>query len=195
MINEKEFEVLFKSKFTALCNLSYTIVKNEDLSKDVVQQVFIKLWDKQHSLNIRGSIEAYLYRMVINTSLNQIEREKKYIRLEHHTQIIRETFDSKNENPRLIEEREKKVRMAVSELPNKCQAVFSLSRFENLSNKEIASHLGISVKTVEKHITNAFKVLHKKLKPILDQEADVITLFILCNFLLWQVGILIIHLS
>lgn len=195
MMNEKEFEILFKSQFKPLCNLAFTIVKNGETSKDIVQQVFIKLWNKQGGLNIRGSVEAYLYRMVVNTALNHIEKEKKYVQLENQTQLTKEISEDEDLNADYVEENAKKVRAAVAELPEKCQLVFSLSRFENLSNKEIANYLDISVKTVEKHITVAFKALHKKLKPLINQELDVIILLITSIFSLWQVGIFIFALS
>ena len=191
-MSEKDLEILFKSQFSSLCNLAFTLVKNADVAKDVVQQVFIKLWNKQQNLNIHGPIEAYLYRMVINTSLNHIEKEKKYTRWEDHlAQVSELTIDAK-ENSNAIEDRENKVRNAINELPPQCQTVFSLSRFENLSNKEIAGHLGISVKAVEKHITVALKTLRVKLRPLMNSELDILILFLMIKFLIQQVGFLTI---
>lgn len=178
-MSEKEFELLFKNQFTAMCNIANTVVKDENTAKDIVQQVFIKLWNSKEKLTIKGSTKAYLYRMVINTSLNHIEKEKKYTRLE---QSYLKDEEYKTDEQSFKDEREKKVRYAIAELPKKCQTVFLLSRFENLTNKEIANHLGISVKTVEKHITVAFKALRKKLKPILDSGLDIIILFFIIVF-------------
>jgi len=158
-------------------------------------QPCIKLWHKQQHLNIRGPVEAYLYRMVINTSLNHIEKEKKYTRLENQSVITLEQTIETQENSHIIEDREKKVRDAISELPPQCQTVFSLSRFENLSNKEIAEHLGISVKAVEKHVTAALKTLRIKLKPLFKSELELLILFLLIKFLILQVGFLVCYLS
>jgi len=194
-MSEKDFEILFKSQFSSLCNLAFTVVKNADVAKDMVQQVFIKLWHKQQHLNIHGPIEAYLYRMVINTSLNHIEKQKKYIRWEDHPiQVSELTVDAK-ENSNAIEVRENKVRNAINELPPQCQTVFSLSRFENLSNKEIAGHLGISVKAVEKHITVALKTLRVKLRPLMNSELDILMFILMIKFLIQQVGFLTTYLS
>lgn len=194
-MSEQDFETLFKCQFTSLCNLAFTVVKNADVAKDMVQHVFIKLWHKQQHLNIHGPIEAYLYRMVINTSLNHIEKEKKYTRWEDHPiQVSELTVDAK-ENSNAIEDRENKVRNAINELPPQCQTVFSLSRFENLSNKEIAGHLGISVKAVEKHITVALKTLRVKLRPLMNSELDILMFILMIKFLIQQVGFLTTYLS
>jgi RNA polymerase sigma-70 factor (ECF subfamily) len=194
-MTEKDFENLFRNQFTPLSNLAFTVVKNADVAKDIVQQVFIKLWDKKQSLNITGPMEPYLYRMVINTSLNHIKKEKKYTRLEDNPSQINEQDTDAQENTDNIETKEKKVRDAIGELPPQCQTVFSLSRYQNLSNKEIASHLGISVKTVEKHITVAFKALRVKLKPILNSELDILIILLVLKFLISQVGNFIFYLS
>jgi RNA polymerase sigma-70 factor, ECF subfamily len=194
-MSEKDFEILFKSQFSLLCNLANTLVKDADAAKDIVQQVLIKLWHKQKVLTIHGPIEAYLYRMVINTSLNYIEKEKKNVRLEFHAEHISKLMDETQDNSSSNEERERKIRNAINELPPKCQTVFSLSRFENLSNKEIAEHLGISLKAVEKHITLAFKTLRIKLKPLINSGLDILIIFILINFIMQQVGFLTLCLS
>jgi RNA polymerase sigma-70 factor, ECF subfamily len=194
-MSEKDFEILFKSQFPSLCNLAYTVVKDADTAKDIVQQVFIKLWQKHQDLNIRGPIEAYIYRMVINTSLNHIEKEKKYICLEYQSVQSFELPNETKDNSNAIADREIKVRKAISELPPHCQTVFSLSRFENLSNKEIAGHLGISVKTVEKHITVALKSLRVKLKPLMNSELNLIFLFLAVKLVIQQVGFLVFFLS
>jgi RNA polymerase sigma-70 factor, ECF subfamily len=194
-MSEKDFEILFKSQFSSLCNLAFTVVKNADTAKDVVQQVFIKLWQKQQDLNIRGPVEAYIYRMVINTSLNHIEKEKKYVRLEYQSVQSFELPNETKDNSDTIAEREIKVRKAIAELPPQCQTVFSLSRFENLSNKEIAGHLGISVKTVEKHITAALKSLRITLKPLMNSELNLFILFLAVKFIIQQVGFLTFFLS
>jgi RNA polymerase sigma-70 factor, ECF subfamily len=194
-MSEKDFEILFKSQFSSLCNLAFTLVKNADAAKDIVQQVFIKLWQKHQDLNIRGPIEAYIYRMVINTSLNHIEKEKKYIRLEYQSVQSFELPNETKDNSDTIAEREIKVRKAIAELPPQCQTVFSLSRFENLSNKEIAGHLGVSVKTVEKHITAALKSLRIKLKPLMNSELDLFILFLSVKFIYQQVGFFTFFLS
>jgi RNA polymerase sigma-70 factor, ECF subfamily len=194
-MSEKDFEILFKSQFTSLCNLAFTLVKNADTAKDVVQQVFIKLWQKQQDLNIRGPIEAYIYRMVINTSFNHIEKEKKYVRLEYQSVQSFELPNETKDNSNALADREIKVRKAIAELPPQCQTVFSLSRFDNLSNKEIAEHLGISVKTVEKHITVALKSLRITLKPLMNSELAIFILFMAVKFIIQQVGFLVFFLS
>jgi len=193
-MNEIDFEIIFKNRFSSLCNLAFTVVKNADVAKDVVQQVFMKLWHKREDLNIQGTIEAYLYRMVINTALNHIEKEKKYTRLET-TNLKYTDLAETLENTSSVEDREHKVRKAIKDLPPQCQTVFSLSRFEDLSNKEIAGHLGISVKAVEKHITIALKTLRIKLQPLMNSELEILILFLMVKLFTQQVGFWVVCLS
>lgn len=163
-MNEKEFEILFKENIGQLCNVANSLVKDADTAKDIVQQVFLKLWTKRDSLKIEGVPGAYLYRSVINASLNHIKKEKatNFKELsDNEFNKIDEIHDDKTEE-RLVA-----VKKAVMDLPPQCQVVFSLSRYEGLSNKKIAENLGVSVKAVEKHLSKAMKTLREKLLPII----------------------------
>ena len=161
-MTEKEFEKIFKESFNRLCNLAVTIVKDSDTAKDIVQQVFTRLWNNLNSLSIESSGIAYLKRAVVNTALNHVERTKK-IKFEEDLVAYESTSEEeRNINP---EEIKRQLMEAIESLPPKCQTVFSLSRFSGYTNKEIAEDLDISIKAVEKHITTAIKTLRIKLKP------------------------------
>ncbi len=164
-MTEPEFEKIFRSYFTVLSNIAYSVVKDKDQAKDVVQQVFIKFWDKRNSINIRNEIKSYLHRAVINTSLNYIERNKK-LKLEDDFSSFDRSEDS---DPGKSELKQQKlavnIKNAIAELPEKCQLVFSLSRYEGMTNREIAEYLGISLKAVEKHVSRALRELRVTLKP------------------------------
>jgi len=164
-MTEAAFEELFRTHFTHMSNVAYAVVKDKDQARDIAQQVFIKFWDKREKLDLDGQIKAYLHRAVVNTALNHIEREKK-MRLEEDFSSYDKEEREEGLNP---EEKQKllasKIKAAISELPEKCQLVFSLSRYEGMTNKEIADHLDVSVKAVEKHIARALKELRVSLKP------------------------------
>jgi RNA polymerase sigma-70 factor (ECF subfamily) len=162
---EQEFEQIFKSNFTVLSNYAFSVVKDEDTAKDIVQQVFIRYWDKRDSIKITSNINSYLRRAVINTALNHLERNQKTQLTEDisHLNIYEQ---EKTITPDEQEMLEAEVKKAIQELPPKCQVVFSLSRFSGMTNKEIASDLEISIKAVEKHVGSALKQLRIKLKPL-----------------------------
>jgi RNA polymerase sigma-70 factor (ECF subfamily) len=172
-MNETEFEQAFRDYFTLLTNIAFSVVKEEDTAKDIVQQVFLKLWHKKETLEIRNQLKSYLHRAVINTSINFLERNKKIkleadiSSLEIHQSYI-EPDDSRTANI------EMSVKTAIDSLPEKCRLVFSLSRFSEMRNKDIAQSLGISVKAVEKHIGRALKELRIKLEPVYKTFASIL---------------------
>jgi RNA polymerase sigma-70 factor (ECF subfamily) len=160
-MTEHQFEIIFKEYFTYLSNIAFPIVKDRDDAYDVVQQVFIKLWDKRDSIDTEINIKSYLYRATFNTALNFIEKNKRSVSLntadinEETTNFSADFFSGEVEDA---------IEKAIFELPEKCQMVFMLSRYSDLSNKDIAEKLNISVKGVEKHISKALKELRVKLK-------------------------------
>lgn len=164
-MTESQFEKLFKENFPLLCNVAYSVVKDQDQARDIAQQVFIKFWDRRDKVDIEDNIKSYLKRAAVNTAINHLEKVKK-LKLEddmHNHQIFDDSDEISKEKH--IKEVNIAVKKAVEELPNKCQTVFSLSRFDGMTNQEIADYLNVSVKAVEKHISKALKELRIKLKP------------------------------
>lgn len=194
-MNDREFEKVFREQFTPLTNLAFTMVKNDDVAKDIVQQVFLRFWQIRGETTIQNSIKSYLYRAVVNTSLNHIAREKRFTSIE----VQRVEPASDMEDGMLAEQKKTaidlKVRQAINELSPVCREVFQLSRFSDLTNKEIASELNISVKTVEKHISKALKRLRETLKPLLSVEVVLLLCFMGLNIFHFMVGYFYITLS
>ena len=162
---EKTFEEAFKSNFKALHAYAYTIIQDEGMAEEMVQNVFLKLWENRDRMAIHTSLKAYLYRSVYHESLNYLKHKKvqrKYMEeamVEHkHNQA--EVDEAANELHRHLKE-------ALRQLPEKCRTVFQLSRFEELKYQEIADKLGISLKTVEAHMGKALKLLRLKLSDFL----------------------------
>lgn len=161
------FEEIFRIHYQSLCNAAYKIIDDKDAAEDVVQDVFLKLWTKKEDLTIIQSVKSYLYRAIINTSLNYLESNKKVIRLE--------TNDSSKLSVNAGEELhhkelEIKINTAINKLPPKCKVIFVLSRYEGMKYQQIADHLGISVKTVENQMGKALQMLREQLKPFLTRE-------------------------
>ena len=154
--NNPAFEVIFDRYWKRLFAYAYRIYQDEKICEDIVQEIFISLWEKSNDTNILN-LEAYLIRSVKYKIANHI-RDLKFNRV--HLEIIQNIPNTfKTENNIEYEEFEKGIFNEIKKLPPKCQQVFMFSRFENYSNSEIAEELNISVRTVEKHITNALKFL------------------------------------
>ncbi len=156
------FERTFKEHFKGLHAYAYTMLKDEQAAEDVVQNIFLKLWEKKERIQIERSIAAYLYRSVYNDCINQINHMKVRNAYEAY-----ETYASRNRHAEQDQvsytELEQKISRALNELPEGCRTVFQMSRFEELKYHEIAGKLGISIKTVENQMGKALKLMREKL--------------------------------
>ncbi len=155
----------FLKYYKSLYRTVVHIVRDQDDAKDILQELFYNLWIKRCSLNFKGSISAYLFRSAINRSLNYLRDNQKFEKAFSNTSITHES-SSLDETPlKSVELKELKimVRGQIWILPEKPKICFMLSRYINMSNKEIAATLGVTEKAVEKNITKALKILKKSM--------------------------------
>lgn len=158
------FENLFRTQHAKLWLSAYRILNDKARAEDVVQDIFLKLWQKREEISVQENLSAYLHRAVTNHAINIYKQQ--YRRLIEHGEEISEKPDTVSieaDNVILTKELSEKIDYAISTMPDSIRGVFMLSRFEELSYKEIAERLEISVKTVEKHMSNALKHLRKYL--------------------------------
>jgi len=164
LLNESSYEELFRKWYTPLCKMVFRILQDKALTEDTVQEVFVKLWEKRNELKIETSLKSYLYRAAINASYNHLEKNKRYpkLSLEDGASNLPDHYFN-TEQKIHGEELEFRINATLSILPEACREVFILSRYENLSYKEIAETLGISVKTVENQMGKALRIFREKL--------------------------------
>ena len=151
---------IFQRFHIRLFQLAAGVLHNEDLAKDIVQDVFIDLWNRRHTSNIQ-ILNNYLVTAIKFQALKQLRNGKlqdHHLKLIQNIQFVNQTEDSIN-----FSELDSSLKLALDQLPPRCKQVFELSRFENLSHKEIAGKLGITAKTVEVQIHKALVVLRKRL--------------------------------
>ena len=159
---ESEFERVFKSHFKGLHAYACTILRDDVMAEEMVQNVFCRLWEKTDHIEIRESVSGYLYRSVYHESLNYLKHLK--VREAYHTYAINHMEHSNNTSHGLeLSELENRLENALRELPEKCRTIFQMSRFEELKYQEIADQLNISIKTVENQIGKALKILRAEL--------------------------------
>lgn len=161
--DEQAFGDLFKAHFKPLRNYAFSFVQEQTLAEDIVQTIFLRLWDKIEVLNFSDSIAAYLYRSVYNESLNALKKNK--VRRSYHSWLHRNTkdhSDTAHKNLQL-QELERQLRAAINDLPEQCRTIFQLSRYEDLRYRDIGQRLGISVKTVENQMGKALRILRARL--------------------------------
>ena len=144
-----------------LCGYANLFTKDPSMSEDIVQNVFVKLWVYRKKIDPNIPIKRYLHKSVYNEFIDQYRKNKSVISLEEkHLKAINTIID---DNSFDIEKLMTRVNNEIEKLPEKCKKVFILNKKEGLTHDEIAEYLQISKKTVEGHITRAFKILNQKL--------------------------------
>lgn len=160
--NKQDFNNLFESCYKMLCLYIVQFTKNMDDAEDIVQEVFVKLWIKRHSININSSLKSYLFKAAYNAYIDSARKEQRnnfYL-----TELKYHALQPQIEEVNGFEEKVKKVKVIVDHLPQKCKQIFLLSKVEGLKNKEIAMSLSISVKTVESQMRIAFQKIRNEFK-------------------------------
>ena len=159
--DEQAFEQYYKEHYRTFFLAAAGYLKDTSIAEEIVNDVFVKLWESAGTIQIDSSLKAYIYRAVINRSLNELDKIKR-------DQQNQKEFSRRPEDKveiKAMEDNELKISLykAVDQLPEQCRKVFTMSRFEGLKQQEIADRLGISIKTVKNHITHALKQLSKVL--------------------------------
>lgn len=153
------------------------MVGNTDDAEDIVQQLFVTLWDKKGIPDVNGSLKSYLYTSVYNSSLNKLKQLKVRDSYASEMAVISEGLTAAANEAFEQKETAKRIDMAIAKLPEQCKLIFKMSRIQQLKYQEIADHLGLSVKTVEAQMGKALKHMRTELKDYL----PAVLLYILFN--------------
>jgi len=172
--DEHALEEAYKSAFSPLVSYAAGITGQVQLAEEIVQDVFLKIWQDRLKLEVKESFKSYLFKSVHNHSLNAVRQQKT--RKESANTITSETTwqfisDNFRIDDDLVErifsyETEAIVDRTIRDLPDQCRKVFILSRIDSLSNQEIAARLGLSENTIRTHIYKALQ----KISTALDGE-------------------------
>ncbi|GJM29167.1 MAG: DNA-directed RNA polymerase sigma-70 factor [Cyclobacteriaceae bacterium] len=161
---ESGFKDLYEQYYTDLHRTAYRIVGNAEAAEDIVHEIFLKIWEKRNDLKISVDLSFYLKRSAINGALNYLKKNPVIGALEQIEEIPADSFINYAEDD-MRQKVTAKLNKAIDTLPPKCRLIFSLSRFEGMSNQEIANYTGVTKKTVENQLNKAFYRLRKDLKP------------------------------
>ena len=152
------FKIVFENYFERLVNYSNGYTKNHDASKDIVQEVFMKVWDKRRSIKSE-SFHSYLYRATHNKTLNYLRDNKKVIPME----LLNDNLHGIDNEETGYHEDEKPTQLleAIESLPTKCKEIFIKTKLDGLTYRQTAMELGLSEKTVERQVGIGFKKIRK----------------------------------
>ncbi len=161
--NEKAFAEIFNRYQAPLFDFAYKRIRDKDEAKDIVQEIFVRLWNNRADHQIKTSLRSYLYRCVLNGTLNYISHQ---VIREEYVQSLQHMIDEpahEADYPIREADMENLIKSEIAALPPKMREVFELRKLEYLSNKQIAGKMGISEQTVETHMKRALKVLRIRL--------------------------------
>lgn len=154
---------VFEEHYAALCRFAMQWTSDADDAEEIVQKMFVELWEKRSELKIEITLRSYLYASVRNRCLNFLKHQKVEA---VHAQYVRRT-SSEQENISEIDEVNAALQQALLKLPEQCARVFHLVKMEGKRYAEVAEELGISVKTIENHMTKALRILRSELSEYL----------------------------
>jgi RNA polymerase sigma-70 factor (ECF subfamily) len=158
--NQGVFELVFNFYYSGLVVYADQIIKHTVISEDIVQSVFMKLWETRETIDIR-SFRSYFIQCVKNRCIDHLRSQQVKNKFDNRVPesdflVMDEDLWTKTELSELIEQ-------SVESLPPRCREIFRMSRYENLKITEIADQLKISKRTVETQISKALKILRVKL--------------------------------
>lgn len=168
--NERAFDTIFKLYYMSLCQFSYSFIKDQDTAENLVQEVFVKLWEKRENMTNIENLLSYLMGMVRNQSVDFLRKEKTNSKI--YNQLRPESSGNTTEEQISKNEFEEKLLKSILNLPERCRTAIEMSRFDGFSNKEIAQKMEISVKGVEALIGRSLKLLRSELQEFLPSLSE-----------------------
>jgi len=160
--DESAYTYLIDTYHHKLCVYANSLVKNVYSAEDIVQNVFIKVWEQRTRLKADHSLKSFLYKLVYNEFIDLYRKNQSLFSLEKSYYDALNTV-IQDEDSESFQRVLNVVNKEIQNLPPKCKEVFILSKKEGLTNIEIAEHLDVSIKTVEAQITKAFSILRSSL--------------------------------
>jgi RNA polymerase sigma-70 factor, ECF subfamily len=168
MGDEQAFELLYRKYHIRLCGFANKYLNDPEEAREIVQEVFIKIWEGRGDINPEESLCSYLFKITTNISINRLRHknvESKYVEI--YKLVYVDNREISPYDSLLANELDDNITIALNKIPPKCKKIFDLSRVEGLKYGEIAVILQISIKTVEAQMSKALKILRCELKEYL----------------------------
>lgn len=161
--DKRAFEELYKRTVLPLSKLAYGLLRDKELTRDILQDIFVSLYMRRHELSADINIGGYLNNAV-RYKVSTVLRDR-LAKETHHLYLLKREQEAEllQADPYEHTALKKRIRTGIDSLPEKCRQAFMMNHYGSLSYKAIAHEMGISVKTVEKHISKALQLLRKEL--------------------------------
>ncbi len=165
--SEQAVKQLFDGLFHQLTLSAFRYVNDYDQAEDIVQDIFVKLWQDFDEFRHIKDLKAYLFKADRNSSMNFLKHIKVREKFIVDSEVLSSSTERSHEESISEEESKKRVHQAVNKLPDNWKEAFVLSKYDKLKYHEIAEEMNISQKTVEKYISKALQFLRQELKDLL----------------------------
>lgn len=173
--NVSAFMELFETFHHPLYLHVLSFAKSEELAKDIVQETFVRVWERREDLNPGLSLKSYLFTICKNLTLNHLKKAAREKGFQKEWLYVSPAEDTSGEDGLAYREYEEMAMEAISHLPPKRQAIFRMSRLEGKDHDEISATLGVSKNTVRDHLAKATK----SLKNFLSLHSDLSLVFLI----------------
>lgn len=160
----KAFQKIYSTYCEPLHRFAYSYLKDSFESEEIIQDVFLKVWEKRSEVDLQKSFKSYLYRITVNKIFNELKHRVVKQKYEQHALKFDQIGGDTPETSIEFQELNKKLELLLDRLPEQQRNIFILSRWKGLSNAEIAENLDISIRTVENQIYRAAKFVKLHLK-------------------------------
>ena len=183
--NEKALKLIMEQWYSKLFNFAEGYLYNQENTREVVQDVFLLLWDHRQKLDDNTSLNAYLFTLTRNRCIDFIRRERLLLQFrtdkkDEYIQLC-DSFNALSDpilDDIFAKELQTEIDRAVNSLPDQCRKVFTLSREKGMKNREICDMLNLSQKTVESHMTKALKTIRTTLERKFPESFNLIMILI-----------------
>jgi len=162
--DQTAFELLFHFYYPGLVLFSAQFTADRSEAEEIVQDFFVKFWQKHQQISLTDSLKAYFFLSVKNGSLNFLKHKKVEEKYIQKMMTLADNHLAYDPDLYVDSEIQAKLKNAIELLPEKCREIFVMSRIKGLKNEEIADQLSLSKRTVETQISKALKVLRLELK-------------------------------
>ena len=167
------YEIIFKRYYKVLFRFAFTYVRNDTVAEEMVQEVFLYIWEKRDRIEIQTTLKTYLYSAVKNKCLNYLNLELPKQQSMTDISDVMFSVSSGRKDEGENEQIKKHIQKAIDALPKKCRKIFILSRNAGMTYEEIAEELGLSKKTVENQIGIALKKLRELLEEVYKRYKEI----------------------
>ena len=159
--NEAAFIKIYNQYRRKVHTYAYQLSKSADTAEEIVQEVFIKIWQKKEQINVELPFEPYIRKITLNHVLNHLKKVAREKALQEQVFLTIESSSNRTEEDLLEKELRKIYQEAIAQLPAQKKIIYQMSRVEELSHEEIAQKLSISKNTVKNHMVEASRFIRE----------------------------------